>query len=405
MNPEFNLQFRIDRKNPDARIVLTDASTGFSSSVIAGNFRVTYPDGTVRQNTDSQNPDISAVDGSVDYPLRADATGKVLQGDYVVVYTVVHGVDGTFPITKSFTLSWEEPVLDITDTSDVLIPEVAFSDEVDYTRTGWTPTITRTMMSDFPTTSDAVGNPQNTSGAALNMVLNANYYEGIYDDVELDNQVSYVNDADAWLSVYFHAVVNEQFDIRKVPSKSEIVGYINNFKEAQNLYINNNTNAYLREEAKYQQIMTRYTHLFERVALGQVQESFQIYNELINLLLEDTTYTYQSGPIEGFDTGSGGGGGTANPPIYIIVDPAYIVPGPGTFIYRGTAAANWTMPDLAVNNNLYFRFVNHSPNQSDLTLTGAVNDEFKYLGGQFPAVPISAGELSKRVIAEDFWTI
>lgn len=394
MNPDFTIQFRLDRKNNDLRILLTDTSSGFTNTTIAGNFKVTYPNGTVNQNTDVMNPDIAVIGNSVSYTLKLDANNKILTGSYTFQYTVVHSIDGTFVETKTFVFSWQEPELEITDSSDVVIPEVVFTDAVDYVVSDFSEAITRVFSSDFPSTSSAVGNPISTGTATLTMVYVSNTYEGIYDP-ELDVNVVYTGTAQTYLSVYYHDVFTKSIDIRKIPSRVELVGYINTFKENQEVYIGQSKDAYDREEEIYHKIIARYTHLFERIQVGLYDGSQNILTELLNLLNVNSTYVYQSGPITG--------DGAAYGAVTGVTDPNFIIVDPGTYIYKGTVDAIWTMPPLASYQNTEYRIKNASPNGKGLRVNADGTDKF-YGNALSDFLFLFAGNPSRLLIAESNWT-
>jgi hypothetical protein len=418
MNPDFSVQFRLDRKNNDLRIILTDASTGFSSSVIAGLFNVTYPDGTINKNVDSGSPDISAVNGSFDGELKFDAFSKIQQGSYVIQYTVIHSVDGTFVETKSFSLNWIEPILSFTNNSDLLIPEVIFTDEINYSKSGFSEVDTRDISCFFPVTSDLTGLELTTTSTEIDMVNAGDYYEGLYDP-ELDVVVTYTHTSNAYLSVYYNDLFTEEIDIRKAPIQEEILEFINTFKDAQEAYINLSTDRYNREEAKYQKIMARYTHLFDRVVLGQLQESQDILDEML-VLLNIPSYPYESGAIEGVtvinnDHGLLVGLADDDHPQYLTeirldalnvlvkeIDSNVTITSPGTYIFTPTANRALTMLDLATFQNKIVTIKNRNSSGFYVSVQRAGTDEL-YTSSVKTVIALADGE-SITFVGEDYWT-
>lgn len=299
MPADFTIQIRVDRKTGTYALRLTDAST-FTVDALIGLFKVTYPNGTVEQNTDGSNPDISVEGGSVDYPLYFDSDNAVLRGEYTVLYTVIN--DGTYNLeSKMFTLDWIEPEINLDNDTNVAVPQVLFTDATDYDSGSFSETVNSKMLScDYPSTSDLNGQSKSTTTDSLDMVNGSDYYEGVYVP-EVDVNITYASNTYAYLSVVFITQVSETFNVYKVPTHENLVTYIRNFKNDLDSYKGTNSNQFDRIDEEFDNIVALYEYFIELV-IFDITTTDGPLNELLDRLnIDRSNYVFQSGPISAFD--------------------------------------------------------------------------------------------------------
>jgi len=312
MAADFSVKFLVNRTSGVYQMQITDASTGFT--LAKANTKITFPDGVVVENTDYISPDISAPLGTVNKTLRLDTDNKVLSGTYKIRFTALDASPNTYTIEKTFTFDWVEPSIDISNTSDVVIPEVKFKDAtVGYDQTSYTESIaTRQLDVDFPSTSDVSGSSiteSNTSdfgSMEADMVDSTNYYEGIYNPV-LTTDVTYTSTTNTYLTVQWIDDYTEEFDVRKARSRSELLTLINNYKDTVDTYKSTNIEQFQRLTKQYKLAVSLFSHIVDRYSIGLGDGSEPSLDELLAIVDNTSGYTYQSTPISAFDLGSGGG--------------------------------------------------------------------------------------------------
>ena len=291
MTPDFSIQFVINRVTATNYILLTDATTDATN--IKGNFKVTYPDGSIYENSDFSSPDISALLGTKQITLKNGSNGEVQTGSYTFIYTVIDQDDDTIlGTTKTFTFSFDEPEMLVTDTSDLAIPRIAFSVPFDYEVTGYTETISNFEIDvDFPSTSAISGSSLNkdlTSGDREILVINGvDYYEGSYSPVS--NFVAlYQNDSLSYLSVSWTQRATSTFALSEIKTASELLELIETYKETESCNLE-----------EYNRIISLYLNLEAGVRAGSVDEGNVLLSELYTRLGITSSVAYQSEPIDG----------------------------------------------------------------------------------------------------------
>ncbi len=293
---DFSVQFVLDRVGAVSAIRLTDASVGTFSW---GIFTINYPQGIVHKNEDSSSPDISTLGGTVDYPLEVDANGEILKGTYTIQYTAL--INGFTKIeTKIFDFSWIEPTMDITDDSDVTLPEVKFTDNVSYGDGSYTNVAVRSFTCGFPSTSDLSAEPdQSTTDLTLDMQIANEYYEGVYNPA-LQMTVDYTHISFAYLTIYWRRSYTEEITIKKMKTHFDLIDLVNTFKDNIDAYRGTNTVQFKKEAQNYEQAISLYMHLLQRISLGRADGSQGILEQILEFVEPNSgSYTFQSGPISG----------------------------------------------------------------------------------------------------------
>jgi hypothetical protein len=345
MAVDFNIVFHIDRLEPLIVIKLNDNSVS-ANAVFRGIFRIDYPNGDFQQNQDMQLPDISAPEGTVDYPLIIDPnTNSPLIGEYKVTYTVLNG-EVLETEQKQFTLDWLEPEMNIENDSDAAFPVVRILDITDYSVTSYTrEDLDRTLFGQLPSTSNASG--ESSSGTGTELILedsSSNAYEGEYNPILLA-EMRYTSTVWTYLSVYWKKEYSEDFIVYKIPTIIEIIQYIENFKESMDEYKGKNSIEYNELDQEFQGIIALYTYFTERSLFQFDLSPDAVINELLSRLnIDRDGYSFQAGPLVAF---------VINYPGAVIVDLSL-----ESFTVRGTTFGKYSDGDVVpAHNNPNARFI------------------------------------------------
>ena len=294
MAVNFNIQFRI---NATTRVIrLTDTSTGFTYG--KGCFKVEFPDGSVRNLPDFTNPDLTASGGYIDIPCVTDINNNVITGAYTISYAVTDNTSTIqTPLSRQFDFNWIEPSNGITNLSDVVIPEVVFRDATSYSPIGsFTGTLTRTISSSFPSTSEASAQTpvSSTSSNTINVVSAVNYYEGVYTATSAVS-ITYTHSSNSWLTVFYTRTFSKTFSIKKCPNQLELVAKINTYRGIIDAYKETNDTQFNILSEQYDLVIALYSHLITRYQTSTQDGSEPILRELLSILEPYTgTYSYQA---------------------------------------------------------------------------------------------------------------
>ena len=308
MAANFTVKFLVNRTSGTYQIQLTDTSSGFTFS--KANFKITYPNGIVVENTDFNNPDISSAGGTTNKDIKFDVNNKVLTGTYTIVINAKDSSNNDHTATKSFNFVWKEPVPDISNTSDVLTPLVKFKDNTSgYDVGNFTETInTRTLSSSFPSSSavsgaSAISNTgtSNFGSLEINMVNSNNYYEGDYTP-SLSIDVTYAHTADTYLSVQYIKSYSETISIKRAPTQNELLEKINQYKDDIDTYKNTNPAVFNRLSEQYDLVIGLYSHIIDRTNAALTAGSEASLRELLDIVEPNASHTFQSSPINQFST-------------------------------------------------------------------------------------------------------
>ena len=295
MAVNFNIQFRI---NATTRVIrLTDTSTGFTYG--KGCFYIAFPDGSVRNLPDFTNPDLVAGGPiSIDIPCVTDINNNVITGAYTITYAVTDNTSTIqTPLSRQFDFNWIEPSNGITNLSDVVIPEVVFRDVTSYSPIGsFTGTLTRTLSSSFPSTSEASAQTpvSSTSSNTINVVSAVNYYEGVYTPTSAVS-ITYTHSSNSWLTIFYSRTFSKTFSIKKCPNQLELVAKINTYRGIIDAYKETNDTQFNILSEQYDLVIALYSHLITRYETATQDGSEPILRELLSILEPYTgTYSYQA---------------------------------------------------------------------------------------------------------------
>jgi len=136
-----------------------------------GIFTIVDPLGnTIYNNTDYSSPDIDpnvSLTNSTTILLPLDGSGKVIQGQYTITYTVrdTGGAPDYASLVKTFTLAYASPTISLVLTADCVKPLLKSTDDTNYTINSVDPSIVRDHKILYP---PSVSQPDVTgTGSAL----------------------------------------------------------------------------------------------------------------------------------------------------------------------------------------------------------------------------------------------
>lgn len=124
--------FRVDFDEAEMTITFTDDTGAGENKVV-----VVYPDGIEQ---DFGKILTTANNWTLQLPARTDIFGRLMQGDYTFTLTRydVGNPMATGTQTDTFTLSYEDIPIVVTEVFDVFTPTFSLTDGTDYERNGWT---------------------------------------------------------------------------------------------------------------------------------------------------------------------------------------------------------------------------------------------------------------------------
>lgn len=288
----FNAQFIVNEKTSTRVLRLTDTSTGFT--LAKGNFSVTFPDGSQVLHTDFISPDITAPGGSTDISLITDIDNTVLTGTYVINFVTLDA--GLTERTKleTFDFNWEKPIKDITNESDVMVPDIKFIDSTPYEQSGnFTGVLTRDFYTYTPAGSEVGAIKKQSTGDILMPSHSSKYYEGIYL-VKSDISVAYTHSSKSWLTISYVDLLQETYDIREAPTQDELVALINTYKDQIEAYKTTNPDEYALLNEEYDLVVGLYSHLIARYETGTLDGCKPILDQILGLLPPQNPYTYKA---------------------------------------------------------------------------------------------------------------
>lgn len=221
---DFSVQ--LDKSGITPVIVLTDTSvypTGVKAT-ITGVFSVVQPD-KINISGNFITPDVvySVSDLTVaNKELRAATDGNFQKGLYVFTYVVkATGYDDTVK-TKAFELSYDKPVIEIDNLTDVFEPSIQVIDSTDYSKTGFTHTTVWSWSADIQKVIDTI---RTITGAAalFDIVYLNNYYDAHYH-ISFQSIVTYTSITYTWFSIKDKLTKELQLDVYAPPTIADLAG-------------------------------------------------------------------------------------------------------------------------------------------------------------------------------------
>lgn len=162
------------------QITFTDKTDFVAQGTAAANVtvvaKVTAPvTGVFYNNTNHLLPDIDcgvSLDSIITIPLPLDgATNLPEQGEYTIELTYVDSVvPATVVDTRTFTLDYTSPVVDLSMTIDCISPLLKSVDDTSYTRSLIDPTVTRAMAINYPLSMEIAPVTGDSNSISTNVV-------------------------------------------------------------------------------------------------------------------------------------------------------------------------------------------------------------------------------------------
>jgi hypothetical protein len=286
----FDVRFSIDRIAGTLKLILTDTSDYTGVSSVVGFYKVIYPDGIFRENTDALNPDFTIVDSETEITLRT-SNGRLMFGTYTIIQQSNRNT-GYVQEQSVFTFDFAEFTPAIENQSNTLTPIIQFDDaSVTLVDNHTFVSHTYTLESDWPASTGVAGSETST-GAPLEMVDAGDYYEGIYE-VLIQVETEYTTPD---YTLVYKNQTTTTFDIRRFPSWTEIGALINLVKERLDASASK-----ARYERLYWQISSLYVNILSNIRSGEpindlVLEMQQVAYET-SLCCNSDDYEYSDQPL------------------------------------------------------------------------------------------------------------
>lgn len=203
---------KIDNSGTSPRLSLTDISEyPVGASAFQGFIKVTQPDG-ISVGPDFSTPDVTDAVRTGSKPYRLSSDGSLQNGTYVIQYAVqCVGYDDTV-VTRTFSLGYVRPKLNLVPSIDAFTPAIKVADNSDFFQMGLVIlTISRLWSGSI---FNVGASKQTISGTAqvLDFAYNSNYYDAMYY-ASLTDTISYQLAQFAWVSVTEKLTNQIQFDV------------------------------------------------------------------------------------------------------------------------------------------------------------------------------------------------
>jgi hypothetical protein len=297
MIPGFSVKFVINRILGSYKIQITDTTDYTGVSTAYGFYRIEYPDGIHIENSDPLNPDFEIGQNFSEFNLRLK-NSLTMAGQYRIIQKTTTDSD-EIETTKVIIFSFIEPELKLTNTSNLAIPSVTFTDSTNYNLGFYTEVISRVISSNFPAHLPFFETVATTTGNVLTMLYSGNYYEGVYQPA-LSSSVILTGTGH---TIEWIKSASFSFDVRKLLSYTQILSYVD---VAKNRYDQSKgTTNESKERENYQLVTSLIDHIqFKAVSVSQgVAELMAEIQDLIYKITCTYTdiYNYSDNPIPPID--------------------------------------------------------------------------------------------------------
>jgi len=280
-------------------------------------FKVTRPDGIVRDFPSDLNPDIEGSGGSqilsrYEFVLPLDPlSGKTAQGTYKVEMKYkVDGYSNETIKTKSHFFEYAEINVTHEDDIDEFTPEVFAKDTTaSYTLTNYTTnTFSREFKVEAPNVSgfsDVLSLSTGTTSAArkVNLLSDGKYYDTQYK-ITLDIVLDFTSTINSFVTV--RDVIQRIFfiDVYKPPTKEELIDEIDQLKNIVESYDGVNATLYNRTRVQYEEVVTGLEHLKMRLDAGDNDnENNEILQKILNILRNNVPRTHTNDVLSSTELG------------------------------------------------------------------------------------------------------
>ena len=297
MTPGFSVKFVINRLTANYKIQITDTTDYSGVTTAYGFYRIEYPDGIYAENTDVNNPDFEIGQNFSEFNLRLK-NFQLMTGQFRIIQKTFTDIDDV-ETTKVFTFSFTEPTLTLSNTSNLAVPNVTFTDVTDYNSGFYTEVITRSIVSNFPVTSPISATQLTSVTTVLTMVSSGNYYEGVY----LPTLTSSVVFTGVDHVIEWSKSASFSFDIRKLLEYTTLLEYLDVAK-ARYDQAKGTTNE-SKERENYQLVASIIDHIqFKAVSVntGIAELMFEIQDLIYKITCTyNDYYQYSTDPLDPID--------------------------------------------------------------------------------------------------------
>lgn len=293
--------------------VLTDNSVYPVGVVPTGIFTIKQPDGLTRTGNFSA-PDIIAADGTKSINLRLDCDSKLQQGEYTIKYEVhADGYDATI-LSRSFTISYSKPSVQLTNNFDVFTPALECEDTTIYSVAGFTNTIVRSWSATMQ-----AGTITGTNSASFDLKYAGSYYDSAYN-IDFNSIVTYQSSSYAFLSVEDSFSKTVDIDVYTPATSAQLLTGLTGLKTKLDSLINS-CQKYDNAKADYEYAYTLYAHAMKRICTNDKTGVYSYINEITSIINNNVkpVLTHTNTPIAAYVYDCGGSSSEASVPFVLEV--------------------------------------------------------------------------------------
>lgn len=284
-------------------------------ATITGIFTITQPDGVTRTGSFS-TPDIAWNGSSLppaSIPLRLDTANRIQQGQYTIVHTIAATGYTNTVLTRTFTISYARPTVELEEEFDVYTPSLEYEDVTVYTAGAFTQTITRTWSAIIGT----VGSKTGTNSAIFDLAYASNYYDAAYT-IYFTSSVLYQSTVYAYLSILDIFSTDVHTDAYAPPTAATLLTYLTTLKTRLDALINS-CQRYDIAKADYEYAYILYEHSLARFCAGDTEGVDTYITEILDIYNNNVVVVrvHTNAIITTYSFDCSGGGGTPDIPFVL----------------------------------------------------------------------------------------
>ncbi len=325
------LDFTIDiflGSNP--RIMLTDTSTYSSSADVSLVMGITLPSGYSLESAATQTYSTDgAITRTLTYQTAAHLTSKGVlpAGNYKITLTATQ--DGnTATTTKTYPVSYSRGKFDAKFVVDTFTPFVSVVDSTDLDVGGHTLVDVQRIFNGSagasPLASGQFDGFDDSSVTYEPRTLASNEFLDAEYTVTISYTLEYTDNAYNWVKVTDFRTNTLTENIYQVPNKDYVRDKIDELRNRYESYEGVNTVLRNKYRRYYEEVVSSFTHLVERICDGRLgQDSQQILDDLLHVVLNGVGRSHTGSvlvavdladycPTSGGGSGSSGGSGSGD---------------------------------------------------------------------------------------------
>lgn len=319
---------------PSIVLTVVTTLTDLEKVDFVGYFAITQPDG-ITSTGNYTSPDIYySGSGLVTFEktLRLDSANSFQKGNYSIVLYCDHPdyTPGTF--TRSFEFTYKPVTQVLTENFDVYTPQLQYSDDTVYTKSGWTK-VSQTRA--WAATTSAGNVPAGTT-ATFDVSIGGSYYDASYQ-IDYATDILYRNDSATWLTVHQYFTFSGTSNAYAPQSMATLLGYLGLLKTKKDARPCDNSLNDLYEKAA-----TLYQHIREKVCSRSTTNLKSYFEEFYRLThnYQTRSYTHTGAVLTAYDFTTGCSGVRATRQISVR-------PTPGVSSFTVSALAGETITGIA----------------------------------------------------------